>query len=294
VLKPDFLNNSHSICDINNTINLRKRKGEPMSFKENLLKKIRIDKMAGKVLDSIGPPDSGRKVDKETMRKMLEMSPYQIRQERDLELYVQDNASDIKKILVLDNELPLYNTTVYDVVLRKSPTLKEMLSIRNALKILNDSDVLVCKKGDSIEFFRNGCIALLDLSFKAADLQEIEKDGAVSLERGYTNGVAETLDLFSELLNYSPLPKDFNISNYIVIGPSVKEAGKEPLFGPFIIYSIIHNTIMLIDDKIGTKEKEKIELLQMTASGKEKASKEGSAVFEYLAESVLLKNPELA
>ena len=32
----------------------------------------------------------------------------------------------------------------------------------------------------------------------------------------------------------------------------------------------------------------------MTASGREKASKEGSAVFEYLADSVLLKNPNLA
>ncbi|MBU2621632.1 MAG: hypothetical protein KKD92_04875, partial [Proteobacteria bacterium] len=114
-----------------------------MSFKENLLKKIRIDKMAEKMLNSIGPPDSGRKVDKETMRKMLEMSAYQTRKERDLELYIHDNADGIKRILVLDNELPLYNTTVDDVVLRKSPTLKEMLSIRNALKILNDADVIV-------------------------------------------------------------------------------------------------------------------------------------------------------
>jgi hypothetical protein len=37
-----------------------------MSFKENLLKKIRIDKMTKIVLNSIGPPDSGRKVDKQT------------------------------------------------------------------------------------------------------------------------------------------------------------------------------------------------------------------------------------
>ena len=264
-----------------------------MSFKENLLKKIRINKMAEKVLNSIGPSDSGRKVDKETMRKMLEMSAYQTRKERDLELYMQDKADGIKKILVLDNELPLYNTTVDDVVLRKSPTLKEMLSIRNALKILNDTDVIVCKKEDSVRFFQNECITLLDLSFGVSDLHEIEKDGAASLERGYTEGVSETLDLFSELLNYSHLPKDFKISNHIIIGPSIKEPGRETLFGPLIIYSIIHNTIMLFDDKIGIKEKEKIELLHMTASGREKAPKEGYAVFEYLVDSVLLKNPNL-
>jgi len=270
-----------------------KFKGGPMSFKENLLKKIRIDKMAEKVLNSIGPFDSGRKVDKETMRKMLEMSAYQSKKERDLELYMHDKANGIKKILVLDNELPVYNTTVDDVVLRKSPTLKEMLSIRNALKILNDADVLVCKKEDSIRFFQNEGIAQLDLSFDASDLQEIVKDGVASLERGYTEGVAETLDLFSELLDYTSLPKDFMISNHIVIGPSIKEPGRETLFGPIIIYSIIHNTIRLFDDKIEIREKEKIELLHMTASGREKASKEGSAVFEYLADSVLLKNPEL-
>lgn len=265
-----------------------------MSFKENLLKKIKIDKLTEKVLNSIGPPDSGRKVDKETMRKMLEMSTYQTRKERDLELFMQDNTGDIKKILVLDNELPVYNTTVADVVLRKSPTLKEMLSIRNALKILNDADVLVCKKEDSVRFFQNEFIALLDLSFDKSDLQEIEKDGVASLERGYTDGVAETLNLFSELLDFTPLPKDFMISNHVVIGPSIKEPGREIFFGPFIIYSIIHNTIRLFDDKIGIKEKEKIELLHMIAAGKEKASKEGSAVFEYLTNSVLLKNPGLA
>lgn len=265
-----------------------------MSFKENLLKKIRIDKLTEKALNSIGPPDSGRKIDKETLRVMLEMSSYRTRKERDLELYMQNIDDEIKKIIVLDNELPLYNTTVNDVVLRKSPTLKEMLNIKNALKILNDTDVLICKKEESVRFIRNECISLLDLSFSISDLREIEKDGAASLEKGYTDGITETLDLFSELLDYTPLPKDFMISNHIVIGSSSRDPGRETIFGPFIIYSIIHNRIILLDARIGKKEKEKIELLHMTASGREKASKEGSAVFEYLAESVLLKNPELA
>ena len=39
-----------------------------MSFKENLLKKIKIDNMAKKALASIGPADSGLKIDKEIMR----------------------------------------------------------------------------------------------------------------------------------------------------------------------------------------------------------------------------------
>jgi hypothetical protein len=48
-----------------------------MSFKENLLTKLRIDSLADKVMASIGPVENGSKVDKEAMRSLLEMSPYQ-------------------------------------------------------------------------------------------------------------------------------------------------------------------------------------------------------------------------
>lgn len=260
-----------------------------MSFKENLLTKMRIDKMVQKVMGSMGAPESGSKTDKETMRGILAISTYHSRRERDLELFTQYAESNIQKILVLDNELPLYNTTIEDVVLRKSPTLKEMLSIRNARKILNDTDVLICKKSDSVKFFQNELIAALDLSFDKADLQEIEKDGIASLERSYTDGVTETLELFSELLSFSPLPKDFIISNNIIIGQSDKKESGETLFGPFSIYSIINNTIKLFDEKIGILDKDKIELLHMTASGKAKASREGPAVFQYLTDAVLSK-----
>ena len=122
-----------------------------MSFKENILKQIRINKTAKQVILSIGPPDSGRKVDKDAMRRLLEMSPYTYRKERDLDLYLEDAESEKKKILVLDNDLAIYDTFVEDVVLRKSPTVKEMISIRNAIKILNDSDVVISKKEESVK-----------------------------------------------------------------------------------------------------------------------------------------------
>jgi len=41
---------------------------------------------------------------------------------RDLDLYVADTGTAVQKILVLDNELPIYRTTVADVAMRKSPT----------------------------------------------------------------------------------------------------------------------------------------------------------------------------
>jgi hypothetical protein len=260
-----------------------------MSFKENLLIKIAIDRMAEKVIASIGPPGGESRVDKETMRKLLVLSGYQPRKERDLELFMQDKTNSMQKILVLDNDLPLYNTTADDVVLRKSPTIKEMLSIRNAIKILNDSDVIVSKKEDSVRFFQKEGIALLDLSFNEADLREIGKDGMVSLEKGHTNGVVQTLELFSEILGYKIPPGMLRISNHFITSRSVQEPGKETVYGPFVIYSMIHNTIKLFEDKFNAYEKDKIELLHMTASGRIKASMEGPPVFEYLKNSALLK-----
>ena len=112
-----------------------------MSFKENLLKKIQIDRLADRVSASLKPREDGVvKVDKSAMQQLLEMASYRHLHERDLDLYI---SPDTTRILVLDNELARYATSVEDVALRKSPTLKEMLSIRNAIKILNDSDVVV-------------------------------------------------------------------------------------------------------------------------------------------------------
>ena len=112
-----------------------------MAFKENLLSKIRIDQLAGQVRASIGPEGSEAKLDKNAMRQLLAMSPYVHRRERDLDLYVEDTAAAVKKILVLDNELPIYRTTIEDVAMRKSPEVGEMVKIRNIVKILRDSDV---------------------------------------------------------------------------------------------------------------------------------------------------------
>ena len=65
-----------------------------MSFKENLLKKIKIDRISKVVFASIGTPDSGKKIDKEKMRELLEMSPYKFRHERDLDLYIKEKEVD--------------------------------------------------------------------------------------------------------------------------------------------------------------------------------------------------------
>ena len=262
-----------------------------MSFKENLLKKIKIDRMSKVVINSIGPSDSGRKIDKETMRELLEMSSYKFRQERDLELYIKEAEEGIEKILVLDNDLAIYKTTVEDVGMRKTPSVKEMLSIRNIIKILNDKDVVVSKKEESLKTIQNELIEMIDLSFNKSDIEEIEKDGLDALEKWDTDGVIECLYLFAELVDYKSPPNAMKIINHIVLGSLTKKESGEVMFGPVVIYSTINNYIKLIDEQIGSFDKEKIELMNNIAVGKENAPFEGPLVFQYLKEEVFKRNP---
>lgn len=261
-----------------------------MSFKENLLKKIKIDRMAAKVIASIGSSESGSKVDKDAMRSMLEMSPYQHQQARDLDLYVEGMDQEPKKILVLDNELPIYRTTIDDVAMRKSPLIKEMVKIRNIIKILKDADVKLSRKDESVKAIQQACTDQLDLSFNASDIEEIARDGQASLERDYSDGVIECLELFAELLDYKPAPKAFQLSRHILFGALAPKAGGEVLYGPMVIYSQIHGNLKLIDEQISNFDKARIELIQQVAAGKQKAAGEGPDVFEYLKNTVLQKN----
>ncbi len=261
-----------------------------MSFKENLLTKMKINRLADKVITSIGPVESGSKVDKDAMRSLLEMSPYQHQKERDLDLYVEGIDQEQKKIFVLDNELPIYRTTIGDVVVRKSPLIKEMVKIRNIIKILKDSDVKLSRKDESVKTIQKECIDRLDLSFSAADIDEIAGDGLASLERDYPDGVIECLELFSELLNFKPAPKAFQLGRHKIFGALTPKAAGEVLFGPMVIYSLIHGSLKLIEEQISSFDKTKIELVQQVASGKEKAAVEGPDIFEYLKKALLKKN----
>jgi hypothetical protein len=261
-----------------------------MSFKENLLTKIKIDRLAAKVIDSMGPAESGSKVDKDAMRQLLEMSPYEHQKSRDLDLYVEPIDGEQKQIFVLDNELPIYRTTIEDVTIRKSPLIKEMVKIRNMIKILKDSDVKISRKDGSVKTIQQECMDQLDLSYNESDIDEIARDGQASLERDYPDGVIESLELFAELLDYKPAPRAFQLSRHIILGALTAKVGDEILYGPMVIYSQIHGTLRLIDEQISSSDKPKIELIQQIASGKQKAAIEGPDVFEHLKNRVLQKN----
>ena len=258
-----------------------------MSFKENLLKKIQINQLSQKVLQTIGPAESGRKIDKDAMRRLLEMGPYQYRKERDLDLYIEQPDDGQSIILVLDNELPIYKTSIEDVLIRKSPYTKEMLNIRNIIKILKDSDVKLSRKEASLETVQKKCIERLDLTYKASDIEAIAKEGCDSLKNGYADGIVESLSLFSELLGYQPPPRAFQVPHHKIFGAVSEKTGGELLYGPVVALSQIDNSLRMIEDQVSNMDKSKLEGFQRVIQGKEKADVEGADVFRYLKEAVL-------
>jgi hypothetical protein len=258
-----------------------------MPFKENLLKKIQINQLSRNVLKSIGPADSGLKIDKDSMRNLLEMGPYRYRKERDLDLYIEQPDDRQSTILVLDNELPIYKTTVEDVLIRKSPYTKEMLNIRNIIKILKDSDVKLSRKEASVKTVQKKCIDLLDLAYTESDIAALAKEGADSLENGYTDGVMESLSLFSELLHYQSPPKAFRVPHHEIFGAVDEKAGGEIVYGPVVALSRVDNSLKMMEDQVSNRDQTKISFYQKVIQGKEKAAVEGPDVFRYLKEAVL-------
>ena len=235
----------------------------------------------------MGSVDSGKRTDIDAVRELLEMSPYAPHAVRDLELYIPAVDGDVYPIIVLGNDLPMYKTSTDDIAMRRSPTVKEMISIRNAIKILNDSDVLISKGPDTVATIQEACLGLLDLQFDQTDLAAIADDGIASLENAYQEGVIECLSLFAELLGFEPAPKKLAHAHYYIIGKSQRVSGRMVRFGPVVLYAKIHNQLKLVDDSIALKDPDKVDHLQKVAEGHAPASVEGGEVFQYLNRSAL-------
>ncbi len=254
-----------------------------MGFRENLLKKVRINQLSEAILGSLGPPDSGRRMDRDAMRRLLEMGGYHYQKERDLDLYIL-NAGEI---LALDNELKIYNTTAQEIALRKSPTVKEMVSIRNAIKILNDKDVVVSRKADTVLRIQKELIAALDLSFVAADIESLARDGSEALKNGYAEGVVEILSLFAELLGFQKAPGIFQISHHHIWGKVARSGTGELVFGPLVMFGLMHNSLKMIEKSIGSLDREGLAHFHQAARGESHGDPAADKVWQSLKAAVM-------
>ncbi len=257
-----------------------------MSFKENLLRKIKLDQLRSRVLSSIGSSGSGVKVDKQSMKYLLNEAGLLSTRLRNIDMYISDDAGSDNNIFVLDNELAIYNTSINDVALRKEPTLKEMISIKNAIKILNDSDVIVSKREKSVETIYNKGLLNLELSFTSDDIKQLEYDGRAAVEWKDSESLLEILSMFSELLDYKPEPKVLKLEHTYIRGGRLLEKNEE-LFGPVVIYSIANDSIKMIKKNIDIKNTESVKYFHEIARGSLDAFCEGPSVIKFLAGEVL-------
>lgn len=258
-----------------------------MSFRENLLKKIEINRLADQVRKTIAPASSQIRLDKDLMRELLAMSSFEPRQERDLNLFVKKDDQEIPLVLVLDNELPIYRTSVEDVALRKSPYTKEMLNLRNIIKILKDSDVKISRKDASLDTVQADCLAALDLSYTAEDVEAIAYDGAASLESKYPEGVIENLSLFAELAGFKPPPAPFKSQHHVIFGKIDDSDGSGYQFGPFCIYDRVHDRLGLVEKALSAEDPEQLEYFKQLLDGRQKPPVGGARVFATLKQIVL-------
>lgn len=260
---------------------------EKMSFKENLLRKIELERLASQVIASCGTEQSRHPVDKDAMRGLVELSPYQYQRERDLDLYVKPVEGELKLILVLDNELPIFRSTVKDVVTRRSPRTLEMWNFRTVRNILVDSDIKMSTREESVETVLRDAVAQLDLTYTDTDIENLAREGMAWLAGSDTGGVGKSLTLFAALLGYGKPPKYFGLDNTISYGISESGEDNDVVFGPLVLYRPGDNTLIWIDQSFSRSDREQMEFLRSVAVGELSVPMTGDAVFQKLQANVL-------
>ncbi|MDX9818889.1 MAG: hypothetical protein RBT16_08250, partial [Desulfococcus multivorans] len=168
----------------------------------------------------------------------------------------------------------------------KSPTIKEMISIRNAVKILNDKDVVTSKREDSVGFVRKTCIQRLDLSYGEEDINALAADGKAALDAGNADMVVETLTLFEELLAYVTPERGFQVKGFRITGRLTEEENGVNRFGPILVFDTVRGKLLLNETTLRSTDKDRSRRIEQIAAGDTAADREGSAVFDALGEKV--------
>lgn len=256
-----------------------------MSLKENLRKKAMVDRLAQSVTASIGPVSGGYKIDKDAMRELLGMAGYESLVRRGLEMYARDFSTEKSRIVLLDNELKIYDTGVEDVVVRKNPTLGEMVKIRNIRRILTDQDVVVAARMETVRVIRNEIMETIDLSYTVSDIKALYREGADALDSGKSEIMAEVLWVFSEMLNFCPPP--VSPSGDIVVYGRKNEKADDFSYAPLYLYSLSDNVLNRYDVIFPAADSKNPGAYKTLATGKTEPVAEGMEVLDELREKAM-------
>jgi hypothetical protein len=260
-----------------------------MSFKENLKAKINLDRLLQKLVSTIREPPGKWWLDKVLTQELLDMTDFKYKKFRDLHLYTRPLEGEIMEVLVFDNELPIYHTTVADVALRKSPRWQEMFSIRNIKKIMNHHDVLVSKGKESLKRIHANALALLDLTYTRDDLTLLLEDARQGLDQKSIAQIQESFDLFFELLDFQPVSLGVLEQNLQIFAGPKLNGGAVPAFEHLILFD--EETLSLGLKKGAFSPQSDLDLAWVIkyARSEEPADLKGIDVFKFLVELALNK-----
>ncbi|MDY0362150.1 MAG: hypothetical protein RBR08_11915 [Desulforegulaceae bacterium] len=220
-----------------------------MDMFRNIKKKITIDFLVKKIELSLNSENGYSKIDHESLKIFLKTCGYESVSKRGLELFVKNET--LPKVIVNDALIGLYETDVDDVVLRKAPTLKEMISFKNAKKILSDSDVLKSVKKDTLDYLRTSYIKNLDFSDIDKDL--LLKEEKILFDADDFKGFFELALVFFELgsLKYIPfLSKKYNL---YIFGEKF-EKGNDSFFQNIGLLDKNNNAFLFTKNQISEKK----------------------------------------
>ena len=260
-----------------------------MSFKENLKAKINLDRLLKKLVSTIREPPGKRWVDKVLTQELLDMTDLKHEKVSYLHLYIRPLEGEIMEVLVFDNELPIYHTTVADVALRKSPYWQEMFSIRNIRKIMNDKDVVISKGKESLKRIHANALALLDLTYTGDDLTLLLEDARSGLDRKSIVQIQESLDLFVDLLDFEPLLLDVLERDLQVFARPQHKNGPVPTFEHLILFDEENLSLGLKKGAFSPENDLDLAWVIKYARSEEPADLKGIDVFKFLVELGLEK-----
>jgi len=260
-----------------------------MPFKENLKGKIKADELLRKLVSTMKEPPGKWWVDKALIQELIEMTDLEQKKFRELRLYLRPLKGEIMEVLVFDNELAMYHTTVADVGLRKSPFWQEMISIRNIKKIMNHHDVLVSKGKESLKRIHANALALLNLTYTRDDLMLLLEDARRGLKRESIEQVQESLDLFVALLDFQPLLLDVLERDLQVFARPKNGNGAVSVFEHLILFDQKILSLGLKRGNFSPGNDLDLAWVMEYARDKKTADLKGIDVFEFLSELALRK-----
>ena len=260
-----------------------------MSFKENLKGKIKLNRIFQSLVSTTREPPGRRWLDKELTKELLARTDFEYKKVRGLHLYVRPLEGEIMEVAVLDNELPIYHTTVDDVTLRKSPYWQQMFSIRNVRKIMNDHDVIASKGKESLKRLHSNALALLDLTYTRDDLAPLLEDARRGVEQKSIARIQESLDLFLELLGFQPVSLEVLEPGFQSFARPKVNGVVVPAFEHLILFDEENLSLGLKKGAFSLQSDSDLGWVMRYARGEKTADLQGTDVFEFLAELALEK-----